>query len=134
MCNDVCVQQCGCTLDSFMSETVWMHVHGHNDFFFVCVCVFSKRDPLNNLLPGLSNWYQVFKWGQTLQCSSMQLSSCLKYVSLHLLLQCCCCSVGLEPVDAASASKFSLFCKHTGLWKDLVFMAVVEFIHLFYIR
>lgn len=53
-----------------------MHIHVH-----ICVhahniiCVFSERDLLNYLHPELSNWYQVFKWGQ--MSSSMLLSLAL---------------------------------------------------------
>lgn len=46
------------------------------------ICVLGERDLLNYLHTEVSNWYQVFKWGQ--MSSFMLCFSCLKSVSLHL--------------------------------------------------
>lgn len=81
----------------------------HMNAYTACVqarkyylCVFSERDLLNYLHAELSNWYQVFKWGQMLQFSFMQLFSCLKSVSLHLMLLRCC-FIRLEPLKPVFA-------------------------------
>lgn len=66
----------------FMHLCVWSrrHVHVHVcDCMCVHVvkifCVFTERNLLNYLQVEHSNWYQVFKWGQMLWCSSTQLFS-----------------------------------------------------------
>lgn len=76
------------------------------------ICVFRgrerERDLLNYLQAELSNWYQVFKWGQMLQCSFMQFLSCIKSVSLHLMLECFC-FIGLEPLNAVFSWAAALY-------------------------